>query len=46
MGKTSTTINLANILSSKKKRVLVIDLDDQCDCTRTILGEDRFDDLD
>jgi chromosome partitioning protein len=32
-GKTSTTVNLAAVLASKRKRVLVVDMDGQCSAT-------------
>lgn len=40
VGKTSTAVNLANILASKKKRVLLIDLDQQCNLSQAILWVD------
>lgn len=43
VGKTSASVNLAGTLTkNRKKRVLVIDLDQQCNATRTILGYDWF----
>lgn len=43
VGKTSVTVNLAGIFAkNKKRRVLVIDLDQQCNATRTILWYEWF----
>ncbi len=41
--KTSTAVNLSTILSEKyKKKVLVLDLDQQCNLTQALLQEKRF----
>lgn len=38
VGKSTTTANLAHALSARKKRVLVVDADSQCNLTSTFLG--------
>ncbi|MCK5520042.1 MAG: AAA family ATPase [Candidatus Marinimicrobia bacterium] len=38
VGKTTTTINLGHAIARKKQRVLLIDMDLQCNTTLTILG--------
>jgi chromosome partitioning protein len=40
VGKTTTTLALASILVNKGLKVLVIDLDPQCNATRTLTSED------
>jgi chromosome partitioning protein len=43
VGKTTTTVGLAEILSAEfRKRVLVIDLDPQTNATTLLIGEDRW----
>lgn len=39
VGKTSIVCNLAAVAASRGRRVLVVDLDPQCDTTRYLLGE-------
>lgn len=46
VGKTTTTVALAETLSSEmRKRVLVIDLDPQTNATTMLIGEDRWSEL-
>lgn len=41
VAKTTTAINLGHALARLKKKVLVVDLDAQCNTTATLFGEDR-----
>ncbi len=46
VGKTTTTVGLAELLSSEfRKKVLVIDLDPQTNATTVLIGEDRWQEL-
>lgn len=39
VSKTTTTFNLAHLLAEKKKRVLVVDADPQCNITELLLSK-------
>lgn len=46
VAKTTTTVGLATLLAGTfKKKVLVIDLDPQTNCTTMLIGEDKWKDL-
>ena len=40
-GKTTLTVNLAAALANRGHRVLVVDIDSQCNSTRTLFGRER-----
>lgn len=46
VAKTTTTVGVATILAGeKKKKVLVVDLDPQTNCTTMLIGEDKWKEL-
>jgi chromosome partitioning protein len=45
VGKTTLTWNLADALAEKKKKVLLVDLDPQCNLSIAVLGADPFKEL-
>lgn len=45
VGKTTLTVNIANALAKKGKRILLVDSDPQCNLTSYLVTEDVVDDL-
>ena len=42
VGKTTTAVNLSAFLATYNQRVLLVDLDPQCNLTRLAMGDDYY----